>query len=152
MSPFGHKNSPTQNPEMCSQRCVQQKEPQSAHSKWSCRRSLSIAVAVASSTAVCTDVGACEDNNPPAHGSRGAVGGERRSKCAGRQRRMDECRGPPAQTHPMRPRVLDPGRGPGKLPTRSGASRQPMFQTQFQPSSTSCGHALIELQFRSWRS
>lgn len=142
MLPSGHKNSPTQNPEMCSQSWVQHKEPRSAHPKWSCRRSLSIAVAVASSIAVCTDVGACEDNNPPAHVSRGAVGGERRSKCAGPQRRMDECRGPPAQTQPVRPPVLDPGPGPVKLPTRSGASRQPVFQTQFRPSSTSCGQAL----------
>lgn len=85
MWPSGHQNSPTQNPEMCRCRWVEQKKSRIAHPKWRQRRSLSIAVAVAvaPSIATCTNRRACENNNPPAHRSRGAVGGEKRSTCAG---------------------------------------------------------------------
>lgn len=144
MWPSGHQNSPTQNPEMCRCRWVEQKKSRIVHPKWRQRRSLSIAVAVAvaPSIAACTNRRACENNNPPAHRSRGAVGGEKRSTCAGRQSRMDEFRGPPAPTHPVRSPILDPGRAPGRLSTRAGASRHPVFRTHFRASSTTCGQAL----------
>ena len=66
-----HQNSPTQNPNRCSHRWVDQREPQSAHPKWSCRRSLSMAVALASSISTSTHPAACEQSNPPALETRG---------------------------------------------------------------------------------
>ena len=146
--PCAHTSVAIENPLTCSRRCAWTQWTRGAHPKWSCRRSLSIAVELASSIAVCTDLRAWERSNHARLGDGGTC--DARSSRSVRSRGWMKVRGPPVQNHPVRPAVFDPGPSRGELPTRFLPFSQAVFQTQYRAGHTWCGQTLIWVELATF--
>ena len=127
--------------ELCNERNGRNEEHNNTHPNSSSRSSVSNAVTLASSISRCTNTKAWEGRNHC------CVGDEKAREHAWRQRLMDECRRASVTYPPCATPGLDPGLGPGKLPTRAGRLPPLPARTPSWPSTTWCGQALISVTF-----